>query len=240
MKLKVSTLLCLCLLVVITSARTWTDTEKRTMDAELVRVEGQEAIFQKPSGMRYRFPIAKLCEADRDFISENPLTQTTTASASASAVSLPETELTEWLTKRLVARDSKRVKRARESALPQAEYIALYFSAKWCPPCRAFTPKLVDFYNEQRDKNSNFEIIFVSSDRDEESQEAYMLEDQMPWPAVEFDDARDKMVRKYSGTGIPCLVIVDREGKVIADSYVNGKYLGPTRVMNQLSTLLSK
>ena len=53
------------------SARTWTDSEQRTMEAELVRVDGKEAVFQKPSGLRYRFPIAKLSVADQNYISES-------------------------------------------------------------------------------------------------------------------------------------------------------------------------
>ncbi|CAG9862266.1 unnamed protein product [Phyllotreta striolata] len=40
-----------------------------------------------------------------------------------------------------------------------------YFSANWCPPCRAFTPQLADIYRIIRKKEPNFEIIFVSSDR---------------------------------------------------------------------------
>ena len=40
--------------------------------------------------------------------------------------------------------------------------IGIYFSAHWCPPCRGFTPKLVEF----RDANKkDFEVVFVSSDR---------------------------------------------------------------------------
>jgi nucleoredoxin len=219
-------------------ARTWTDTKNRTMEAELVRVEGGEAVFQKPSGMRYRFPLANLNKADQDYIKENHLTEAPVASSQPT--SLPETELTGWLEKRLVARDGRRVKRARESALPQAEYIAFYFSASWCPPCRTFTPKLVDFYNEHRKAHDNFEIVFVSSDRNEDDREDYMVDYEMPWPAVDFDDAKDDTVRNFSGKGIPCLVLVDRKGTVIEHSYVNGKYMGPTRVMNKLGELLAQ
>ena len=36
-----------------------------------------------------------------------------------------------------------------------------------CPPCRGFTPKLAEFY-KQYHVEKNFEIIYVSSDRDQE------------------------------------------------------------------------
>jgi len=42
----------------------------------------------------------------------------------------------------------------------------IYFSAHWCPPCRSFTPQLADAY-EKCMGDKNFEIIFLSSDRDE-------------------------------------------------------------------------
>ena len=34
------------------------------------------------------------------------------------------------------------------STLKNVKFWAFYYSASWCPPCRAFTPKLVDFYNQ--------------------------------------------------------------------------------------------
>lgn len=34
-----------------------------------------------------------------------------------------------------------------------------------CPPCRAFTPQLVDTYQRIRERGHHFEVIFVSSDR---------------------------------------------------------------------------
>jgi nucleoredoxin len=207
------------------------------MDAELVRVDADIAVFKKDNGLHYKLPLADLCQNDQAYIAANQNKESVTTETPER---LPNTELTDWLEKRLIARDGKRVKRTRDSALSQAKYIAFYYSASWCPPCRKFTPKLVEFYNEHQAPDQKFEIIFVSSDRNEDAQEAYMIEDQMNWPAIEFDDVREERIRKSSGDGIPCLVIVDRKGTVIADSYRNGKYVGPTRIMNQLAELIAE
>ncbi|KAK3933257.1 Nucleoredoxin [Frankliniella fusca] len=43
--------------------------------------------------------------------------------------------------------------------------LGVYFSAHWCPPCKAFTPQLVNTYNAVRERGHSFEVIFVSSDR---------------------------------------------------------------------------
>merc|ERR1711898_41575 len=44
--------------------------------------------------------------------------------------------------------------------------LLLYFSAHWCPPCRGFTPKLVEFFSELEKKYPDASIAFVSSDKD--------------------------------------------------------------------------
>ncbi len=63
----------------------------------------------------------------------------------------------------------------------------------------------------------------------------------MPWPAVSFRSVdRLKEITKYSGSGIPCLVLVDREGKVLSDSYEGKTYVGPTKVMNDMGKLAAK
>jgi len=50
------------------------------------------------------------------------------------------------------------------------DFICIYFSAHWCPPCRGFTPVLKDFYEEV----DGVEIVFVSSDQTAEAMVAYM------------------------------------------------------------------
>jgi len=91
--------------------------------------------------------------------------------------------------------------------------VGLYFSAHWCPPCRTFTPKLVEFYNQLKQQNRPFEIVFVSSDRDEAAMFTYMREMKMPWLAVPFDDSRkDALKKQYEVRGIPTLVVLGPDG----------------------------
>ena len=40
-------------------------------------------------------------------------------------------------------------------SLKDFDFIGLYFSAHWCPPCRGFTPVLADTYNKIKRQLSN-------------------------------------------------------------------------------------
>ena len=92
--------------------------------------------------------------------------------------------------------------------------IGIYFSAHWCPPCRAFTPKLVAFHNTAA--KDNFEIVFISSDKKEEAMKEYMKETKMGWLAIPFNSAQRNAVKKeYNVNGIPTLIILDKDGKTI-------------------------
>lgn len=122
--------------------------------------------------------------------------------------------------------------------LANQKYVLVYFSAEWCGPCRAFTPKLVDFYNANH-KDGDFEVVFYSSDRDEGKMFHYMQTDKMPWVAVPYDHRKASgIARKYAGRGIPCLVMIGPDGKVVSDSFVDGPYVGPRKVMSDLAEKL--
>src|SRR3954454_8746041 len=118
--------------------------------------------------------------------------------------------------------------------------IGLYFSALWCGPCRKFTPELVAFYNRIAAAHPEFEIVFVSFDRSGPAMEKYMRDMHMPWPAISFDKLPGKdALRKYAGESIPCLVVVDSNGKVISDTYAGKTYRGPSVVLAELDELLT-
>ncbi len=122
----------------------------------------------------------------------------------------------------------------------QTRYIAFYFGAGWCGPCHKFTPDLVSFYKEMKPKYPNdFEVVFVSEDTDAGEMPNYMNEMSMPWPALRWDALKWSQARKLSGPGIPCLVVVDGQGKMVSHSYEGQNYLGPHKVLDDLRKLLA-
>ncbi|CAK0878798.1 unnamed protein product [Prorocentrum cordatum] len=100
------------------------------------------------------------------------------------------------------------------AALSGKGAIALYFSAHWCPPCRGFTPQLAEWYRKDL-QAKGLEVVFVSSDRDEAAFKEYFAD--QPWMALPFveRDAKEKLSKMYKVNGIPSLVILDSDGKII-------------------------
>lgn len=128
-------------------------------------------------------------------------------------------------------------KYAETSRLSGKKYLFIYFSAHWCPPCRAFTPKLVQFYNTNQ-KNADFDLLFVSSDKDQAAMDGYMTETSMPWVGLKVGHHRVKQLKeKYGVAGIPCLVLLDDKDQVLASSYEGANYLGPEVALEKYLSL---
>lgn len=96
----------------------------------------------------------------------------------------------------------------------KGKLIGVYFSAMWCPPCRAFTPELVKLRDR---KDDEFEVVFISSDRTEEDKQKYMKDYRMKWLTVPMDSPKvAELRRQFSVSGIPKLVVIDDQGNVIS------------------------
>lgn len=127
-----------------------------------------------------------------------------------------------------------------DQPLDRKKLIALYFSAGWCGPCRKFTPDLVAYYNRIAATHPEFEIVFVSNDRSASAMAAYMRDMKMPWPAVKFEKiAAHEDLQQFAGSGIPCLVLLDAQGKVVSHSYAGTTYRGPEAVLADLDKLFA-
>ena len=138
----------------------------------------------------------------------------------------------------LVKLDKGQLKPFATSSLNDVKYFAFYYSASWCPPCRAFTPKLVEFYNEFKPQHPNFELIFVSHDNSADDTFGYMTGDAMPWPAARYEDIEGSNANQYCGSGIPDLVLVGNDGKVLSNSFVGSTYVGPYKVLEDIKRLV--
>jgi thiol-disulfide isomerase/thioredoxin len=119
--------------------------------------------------------------------------------------------------------------------LANAQRILLYASASWCPACQEFTPQLVDFYH-QHGGGKKFQLLFLSCDEDAGAMRGYMRGYDMPWWGVRYHSASSKLLgTAYPGDTIPHLVLLDGQGRVLANGSVDGRYLGPDAVLAALA-----
>ncbi len=88
------------------------------------------------------------------------------------------------------------------------KYLMLYASAHWCPPCRMFTPKLSDSYTKLKESRDDFELVFVSSDRDENAFNEYF--DTMSFCALPYEhrEAKATISKLFQVQGIPTLIML--------------------------------
>lgn len=102
--------------------RTWSNTEGTKLDAELVKVEGENVTFRLRTGKLVTFSETKLSEADRDFIKNNkpqaPQEPQPAVNANRKA---------KWLTKLAKAQEE-----SKATGLP---ILVLFTGTSWCPYC---------------------------------------------------------------------------------------------------------
>lgn len=125
------------------------------------------------------------------------------------------------------------------SAFTDAKIYVLYFSASWCSPCRQFSPNLVKFINANAASNPHMAAVMLSEDDNRADMLGYMKAENMPFPSMPLTVLQNSVLKKYAGEGIPDLVVVDSDGKVLANSYENNAYVGPYKTLEDLSKILS-
>lgn len=144
------------------------------------------------------------------------------------------------LSKDLVKLEDGKVKKAKDIDLSSKKYVAFYYSAHWCPPCRAFTPKLVEWYEDMKQKHGDtFELVFVSSDRSEDAMAEYIEWGKMSFPALEYDERDDRDVQEHAARGIPYMVVLDQEGKEVLGKGEED-WVHPGNLLEPLEDLLKK
>lgn len=109
---------------------------------------------------------------------------------------------------------------AVNDAFKDVKMTAYYFGAKWCDDCVKFSPLLRDIYNEAKENNESFEVIYVSSDKTEDEMREFVSEFHPDWYVFyvdEEDDTTDdfQLIWGLRGfldiNGIPNLVVMKED-----------------------------
>ncbi len=193
--------------------RTWTSTKGSTLEAELVDFANRTVVLKSSAGRRITLSLDKLSEEDQlivtEWASKQKITKTAKPAEKESASSELKPGLADLLPETILDSKGKEVSRNQLAG----KVVGFYFSAHWCPPCRTFTPRLVEFRDEYKDQ---FEVVFVSSDRSPQAQMDYMQEANMKWFTLPHrSQAGNLLAKKYGIRGIPSLIIVSPEGETI-------------------------
>ena len=153
------------------------------------------------SDMLNKFPERKDIAGIRNSV-ESTIPKTIWVGKTAPEISLPDTE------GRTVKLSSFRGK-----------YVLVDFWASWCGPCRRENPNVVQAFNQF--KNKNFTILGVSLDRpgQKENWIKAIKDDNLTWTHIsDLKFWQSEVVPVYQLSGIPFNVLVDPDGKVVAEN----------------------
>ncbi len=96
------------------------------------------------------------------------------------------------------------------------KYVVLFFFDPDCGHCKTETPKLVDFYNKNKDR-FNLEVYAVSADTSMQKMKSYIKEMKMPWITVNGPRSTVGSYQKlYDAFATPTLYILDEKKTIIA------------------------
>ncbi|MCU4154346.1 AhpC/TSA family protein [Carboxylicivirga sp. A043] len=114
----------------------------------------------------------------------------------------------------------------------KGKIVVIDFWASWCGPCRSEIPHLKEVYEKYHSKG--VEMLSVSIDKKEADWHKALAEENMAWAQVLAPNAGKQTMKDYQFSGIPFIIILDKDGKIVA------KQLRGKKIDEKLDELLSK
>jgi len=108
----------------------------------------------------------------------------------------------------------------------KGKLVVLDFWATWCRPCRASFPKMQEIVTKYKD-NNNIEFFFIdcgereagkfTNNQIKEKVFKFIADNQYTFNVLfDFEDAVQQNYKVLGNQGIPCQIVIDKTGKIIA------------------------
>ena len=96
------------------------------------------------------------------------------------------------------------------------KYIVVHYNTLWATTPKSELDRMKAFYKENKNRY-NFEIVHHSWDASKEDMETYLKQNKIPWPSLRYDKRLQTKLMEVS-TGVPSMIILDRDGAIVGRS----------------------
>lgn len=121
-----------------------------------------------------------------------------------------------------VVKAVKKMKKVKGRLNAKADYYIYLFSASWCGPCCKEMPEIVEHHKKMK-KDGRVDIILMGKDDSPAEVKAFIKQFNMKFYAVMASDKDATKVPGFTNpSGIPFCIVVDRYGRVMAQSHPAG------------------
>ncbi|MDR1755455.1 MAG: redoxin family protein [Culturomica sp.] len=112
----------------------------------------------------------------------------------------------------------------------RGKFLLMDFWASWCGPCKADIPHVKAAY--EKFKNAPIRFVSITNDRNDDDWKKAVAEINVPW--LHVTSKGTDMLRKYGVHGIPRIMVLDPQGRLVAD------HLSGATIEVQLNRLAKK
>ncbi len=89
--------------------------------------------------------------------------------------------------------------------------VLLVFGTTWCPYCREEIPRIKEIYRQGREKK--LEVLNIYINETESKVTDFAAKYALPYPVLLDKDG--SVAERYQVRGVPTLVLLDRQGKIV-------------------------